>query len=95
MKKTDSLAFRSLMRAKGQFLIPATLFFLVFYFMLPVSIICFPGVMNHSIFFGLTPAWLYAFAQFVMVWALGVIYYIKSKRFDRLAEQVKDKGAPQ
>ncbi|HEX6922842.1 MAG TPA: DUF485 domain-containing protein [Bacillales bacterium] len=93
-REAELSAFQQLLRAKRRFLIPATIFLLIFYFMLPVSIICFPQVMNHPVFSGVTPAWAFAFAQFVMVWVLGGLYYKKSKKFDRLAGkiEVEEKG---
>ncbi|HEX7065738.1 MAG TPA: DUF485 domain-containing protein [Bacillales bacterium] len=92
MNEAELQTFQRLIRAKKRFLIPATIFLLVFYFLLPVSIICFPKVMNHPFFFGMTPAWAFAFAQFAMVWALGGLYYLKSKTFDRFAGQIDKEG---
>ncbi|HET7578686.1 MAG TPA: DUF485 domain-containing protein [Bacillales bacterium] len=91
MKQRECYAFRQLIREKKRFLIPVTVFFLAFYFMLPVSIICFPSVMNRPFLIGLTPAWAFAFAQFGMVWVLGALFYRRSKQFDRLVQQIQDK----
>lgn len=91
-REAELSAFQQLIRAKKRFLIPATIFLLLFYFMLPVSIIVFPQVMNHPVFSGVTPAWAFAFAQFAMVWVLGGLFYLKSKKFDRLADQVEEEG---
>src|SRR6478735_1311342 len=41
--------FKDLVRAKLRFIIPATAFFLVYYFILPVSVGYFPEVMSRRI----------------------------------------------
>ncbi|HET7615794.1 MAG TPA: DUF485 domain-containing protein [Bacillales bacterium] len=92
MKQEDRIMLEQLMQAKKRFLIPATAFSVVFYFMLPISIISFPKAMNHPVFAGLTPAWVFAFAQFAMVWVLGALYYFRSESFDRLSRQIEDEG---
>lgn len=95
MEEEQKSAFERLIQAKKRFLIPATCFFFTFYFMLPVTIVCFPQQMNREVFFGLTLAWVYAFAQFVMVWLLGILYYVKCKQFDRLAKRAGGGRRPQ
>lgn len=85
----DSETFKNLLREKKKFLIPATLFFLSFYFMLPLLVGIFPAWMNKPLCPPFTWGWGLAFAQFLMVWLLGAIYYFKAKRFDRTVEKIK------
>ncbi|OZU87557.1 hypothetical protein CIL03_15810 [Virgibacillus indicus] len=82
--------FQKLMQEKKRFLIPALIFLLVFYFMLPLSLIFLPEAMNGTSFVaGITWGWLYAFLQLPMTWIMVWAYHIKSKRFDRLVEEIK------
>jgi uncharacterized membrane protein (DUF485 family) len=85
----QSSAFQQLIREKRRFIISATLFFMIFYFMLPLSISVFPDVMNKSFFHQFTWAWAFAFFQFFMVWGVGLVYFYKAKRFDKTVEEIK------
>ncbi|PAV29638.1 hypothetical protein CIL05_09700 [Virgibacillus profundi] len=82
--------FQKLMQEKKRFLLPALIFLFIFYFMLPLSLIFFPEAMNQTSFVsGVTWGWLYAFMQIPMTWTMAWIYHIKSKRFDRIVEEIK------
>jgi uncharacterized membrane protein (DUF485 family) len=88
-KIIQSSAFQQLIREKRRFIVSATLFFMIFYFMLPLSISFFPDVMNKPFFHQFTWAWGFAFAQFIMVWGVGLIYFYKAKRYDKTVEKIK------
>ncbi|MEN2767935.1 DUF485 domain-containing protein [Ornithinibacillus xuwenensis] len=61
----------------------------MFYFILPLSLIYFPDVMNRtSVIDGLTWAWLYSFLQIPMTWIVGWIYHNRAKRFDQQIEEI-------
>jgi uncharacterized membrane protein (DUF485 family) len=79
--------FKQLMEEKKRFIIPMTLFFLLFYFSLPV-LTAYSDVLNNRAIGDISWAWIFAFAQFIMTWALCMIYTKKAKRFDELAEKV-------
>lgn len=81
--------FRQLIREKKRFILPATLFFLIFYFALPLGITWFPQFMNRPVYHFLTYAWVLAIMQFVMVWTIGFLYYRKAKSFDQKAEEIR------
>jgi uncharacterized membrane protein (DUF485 family) len=83
----QSSEFQQLLKEKKKFIIPFTLFFLVFYFTLPIMT-SYSSVLNHSFYGHITWAWVFAFAQFIMTWALCMIYSKKAARFDRLSEEV-------
>jgi uncharacterized membrane protein (DUF485 family) len=59
-------AFQELTRSKKAFIIPATIFFLVFYFGLPF-LAAFTTVLNGKAVGSITWAYLYALAQFAMI----------------------------
>ncbi|WP_010650404.1 DUF485 domain-containing protein [Oceanobacillus massiliensis] len=62
----------------------------LFYFLLPLSLIFFPDVMNRISFIqGMSWAWLYGFLQIPMTWMMGWIYHVKAKNFDRKVEEIK------
>lgn len=79
--------YLDLIKRKKRFLVRVIIFFMCFYFALPLGIILFPKVMAFQVFHHFTIAWVYAFLQFVMIWALGGLYFFKAKQFDRLAEK--------
>ena len=83
--------FQQLVKEKKRFIVPFTLFFLVFYFALPIMT-SYTSVLNHSFYGHITWAWVFAFGQFIMTWALCMIYSKKAARFDRLSDEVLRKG---
>jgi uncharacterized membrane protein (DUF485 family) len=84
----QSEKFKELISSKKRFMIPMTIFFLLFYFTLPI-LTSYTNVLNNSAIGPISWAWVYAFAQFVMTWVLCVIYSKKSKQFDRKIEEIK------
>ena len=90
----QSQEFQQLLKEKKKFILPFTLFFLVFYFALPIMT-SYTSVLNNSFYGHITWAWVFAFAQFIMTWALCMIYSKKAVRFDRLSNEVLKKGGKQ
>ena len=76
-----SPSFRALLEGKKRFLLPITLFFLVFYFLLPV-LTSYTTILNHPALGAITWAWVYGFAQFLMTWTLCAVYTKQAARFD-------------
>jgi uncharacterized membrane protein (DUF485 family) len=83
----QSAYFKQLMEEKKRFILPMTLFFLLFYFSLPI-LTAYTDVLNNNAIGDISWAWIFAFAQFIMTWALCMIYTKRAKRFDELAEKV-------
>jgi len=81
-----------LLRKKRAFLVPAVLFFLVYYFALPVLCGYAPELMATRVFGTVNVAYLLALSNFVMAWALAALYVRKARSFDALAEQAKREG---
>lgn len=79
----QSSSFQHLMRAKKNFILPATLFFFVFYFALPV-LTSYSNVLNSSAIGPISWAWVFAFAQFIMTWALCMLYSKRAAKFDEI-----------
>lgn len=81
--------FIRFLRQKKRFLLFAGLFFFTFYFFLPLLIHWFPEGMNRPVLGPFSWAWLYAFAQFAVVWILGMVYLRQASRWDRIAAALR------
>jgi uncharacterized membrane protein (DUF485 family) len=81
-----SSAFQRLLHAKRQFIVPACVFFIVYYFALPVLVGYAPELMRKKIFGPVHLAYLFALSQFVMAWILAWLYTRAASRFDRMAK---------
>jgi uncharacterized membrane protein (DUF485 family) len=81
--------FRELIRKKRSFVVPATVFFLVWYFGFIILAGYAEDFMGREfITDGLTVGYALALSQFVMVWVLGAMYLRRADRdFDPLAER--------
>jgi uncharacterized membrane protein (DUF485 family) len=80
--------FRALIAAKLRFIVPATLFFVVYYFALPLLVGYAPGLMKKEVFGAVNLAYLFALSQFVMAWALAAWYLRAAGRFDAVAHGI-------
>lgn len=78
-----------LLRRKRAFLVPATLFFLVYYFALPVLCGYAPELMATRVIGTVNVAYLFALSNFVMAWVVAGIYVRKARAFDALADEVR------
>jgi uncharacterized membrane protein (DUF485 family) len=88
LEETDE--FRKLVNARWRFVAPATVFFLAYYFALPLSNGLFPSVMRTEIIGHINLAYIFALSQFVMAWLLAYFYIRQAGRvFDPLAEAVR------
>jgi uncharacterized membrane protein (DUF485 family) len=66
-------SFKEYARKRKAFLIPATIFFVVFFFGLPI-LASFTTVLNGRAIGPLTWAYVYGFAQFAMTWIVMHLY---------------------
>lgn len=84
--------FRELIRRKKAFVIPATAFFLAWYFGFIILAGYAPDFMGREfITDGLTVGYALALSQFVMTWVLGWMYLRKADRvFDPLAARARE-----
>ena len=80
--------FRALVRAKRAFIIPATVFFVVYYFALPALVGYWPDLMSARIAGNINLAYLFALSQFVMAWVIMAVYVRRAQRYDRMVEQL-------
>jgi uncharacterized membrane protein (DUF485 family) len=84
--------FRELVRRKKAFVIPATVFFLAWYFGFIILAGYAPDFMGREFLTdGLTVGYVLALSQFVMTWVLGWMYLRRADReFDPLAERARE-----
>ena len=82
---------QELVTRRRSFVLPATIFFLVYYMAFILLCGYAPDFMAESVYEGLTVGYCLALTQFVMVFALGIAYLRKAGReYDPLAELVVD-----
>ncbi len=85
-------AFQEYSRKRKAFLIPATIFFLLFFFGLPL-LAAFTTVLNGKAVGPLTWAYIYGIAQFAMTWILMHIYVNQANKWDDLVERARHEVA--
>jgi uncharacterized membrane protein (DUF485 family) len=84
--------FRYLMEAKRHFIIPAFLFFLVYYFLLPVLVGYAPQFMSSKVWGNVNLAYLFALSQFFMAWFIAGLYVRAGDAFDKLSKDIVEKA---
>jgi uncharacterized membrane protein (DUF485 family) len=75
--------FKLLLLAKREFVVPAVIFFVVYYFLLPISVGYFPQLMDRKVWGPVNIAYLFALSQFFMAWIIAALYVRAAKKFDR------------
>ena len=84
--------FQDLMATKKVFIIPAFIFFIVYYFALPVLVGYAPGFMSTKVIGEVNLAYLFALSQFFVAWIIAALYVRAANSFDRLAKDILDKA---
>jgi uncharacterized membrane protein (DUF485 family) len=85
--------FKALLAGKRRFIVPATVFFVVYYFALPVLVGYAPRLMETNVL-GVNVAYLFALSQFLMAWAVAALYVRAASKWDAMAERVIEGEAP-
>jgi uncharacterized membrane protein (DUF485 family) len=80
--------FKDLMAAKARFIVPATLFFIVYYFALPILVGYAPRFMSRPVFGVVNLAYLFALSQFFMAWTVAWLYMRAAARFDAMGKKI-------
>ena len=76
--------FKKLLAAKARFIVPASVFFIVYYFALPVLVGWFPDLMKTKIG-SVNLAYVFALSQFFMAWIIAAFYVAKAAGWDKSA----------
>ena len=80
--------FKELVKAKLKFIVPATIFFIVYYFALPLLVGYAPGLMNTKVIGSINVAYLFALSQFFMAWVIALLYVRAATHHDRMARKI-------
>lgn len=80
--------FQQLLRAKRRFIIPAVVFFVIYYFALPVLVGYAPGIMGRRVIGVINLAYLFALSQFFVAWAIAGLYVRAAGRFDEQSRRI-------
>jgi uncharacterized membrane protein (DUF485 family) len=80
--------FQDLMATKKIFVVPAFVFFLVYYFALPILVGYAPNFMATKVIGNVNLAYLFALSQFFMAWIVAFLYVKAAGNFDRLAKDI-------
>ena len=85
--------FQELVRRRRSFVLPGTIFFLSYYMAFILLCGYAEDFMGSSVYEGLTVGYCLALTQFVMVFALGIMYLRKADHvYDPLAQRVVTKA---
>jgi len=88
----ESQQFQDLMATKRIFIVPAFIFFVVYYFALPVLVGYAPQFMATKVIGKANLAYLFALSQFFVAWLIAGLYVRAANDFDRLAKDILDKA---
>lgn len=88
----ESRTFRDLMATKKIFIVPAFIFFVLYYFALPVLVGYAPRFMSMKVIGQVNLAYLFALSQFAVAWIIAGLYVRAAANFDRLAEDIVEKA---
>ncbi|MBI4471513.1 MAG: DUF485 domain-containing protein [Acidobacteria bacterium] len=86
----SSNEFKALVRAKLRIVLPATIFFIIYYFALPILVGYAPQFMSRKIFGNVNIAYIFALSQFFMAWIIAAIYLRAASRLDRMAKSITE-----
>ena|ERR1700757_311920 len=88
----ESKEFQDLMATKKVFIVPAFIFFVVYYFALPVLVGYAPQFMSTKVLGQVNLAYLFALSQFFVAWVVAALYVKAADDFDRLAKDILEKN---
>ena len=89
-----SARFKELLRVKRRFIIPAMIFFIVYYFALPALVGYARPMMEKRVAGAVNVAYLFALSQFFMAWIIAALYVRAANRFDRQAREIIMENPP-
>ncbi|HSH38621.1 MAG TPA: DUF485 domain-containing protein [Chthoniobacterales bacterium] len=84
--------FTALLKAKRRFIIPATVFFVIYYFALPYLVGYHTEMMQRKAWGEMNWAYLFALSQFFMAWILAAVYVVVAAGWDRKAKTIVERA---
>lgn len=82
--------FRELLKAKLRFIVPATIFFTVYYFALLIVVGWYPEVAKIKVWGEANLGYFFSLSQFFMAWILAAIYVFVAAGWDKRAAALID-----
>jgi uncharacterized membrane protein (DUF485 family) len=86
----NSSKFKDLMATKKIFIIPAFVFFVLYYFALPILVGYAPQFMSIRVIGVVNLAYLFALSQFFVAWIIAGLYVKAANDFDALSRDIID-----
>ena len=86
----NSSKFKDLMATKKIFIIPAFVFFVVYYFALPILVGYAQHFMSTRVIGVVNLAYLFALSQFFVAWIIAGLYVKAANNFDALSRDIID-----
>ena len=86
-------AYRQMIAQKTRAVAALTVFFLAYYFALPILVGYWPELMARKVWGYVNWAYLFAFSQFLMAWAVAFAYMRFAGRYDRMSESILAEAA--
>lgn len=80
--------YRHMITQKKRAVCAMTVFFIVYYFALPLLVGYRPELMSRAVWGEANWAYLFAFSQFLMAWAIALLYMRFASRFDKMADDI-------
>jgi uncharacterized membrane protein (DUF485 family) len=80
--------FRALIAAKARFIVPATIFFLIYYLLLPLLVGYAKDFMDTKVIGEINLAYLFALSQFFVAWILAWLYLRQAGVFDTMSQNI-------
>lgn len=77
-----------LLAAKRRFIIPMCIFFLAYYFTLPLLVGLAPDLMEKKVWGTVNVAYLFALSQFFMTWIVAIVYARVAGKYDARANEI-------
>ncbi len=84
----DSQPYRHMVASKTRAICTMTVFFIVYYFALPILVGYWPDLMGRPVWGNVNWAYLFAFSQFLMTWGIALVYMRLAGQFDTAAESI-------
>ena len=85
----DHTDFQALLKRKAAFIVPASIFFIVYYFALP-ALVGYDRPLMETRVGPVNVAYLFALSQFFVAWIIAGLYVRAAGRFDRDAKAIAD-----
>ena len=80
--------FNALLAHKFRIIMPMCVFFLIYYFALPLLVGLAPDLMAKKVWGTVNVAYVFALSQFFMTWIIAIVYAKIAGRFDNQAHEL-------